>query len=212
MRKTTLSQRLKLLINESDSQADLANKLGIPKANVSRWFNKEVTEIKSSDAVAIVNSLGVTYEWLLEGKGSREKGDLIVNIPKINVSAALGPGFEVSEEQIIGTLGFTEGWLRYKNVNPKKAIVIKAYGDSMAPTVPHGSSVLVDLQRNKIVNDKIYAISVMGSARIKRVVANYDGSLNLISDNPEHRTEIINPDDVENLKIVGECVFYGKDL
>lgn len=92
----------------------------------------------------------------------------------------------------------------------QRLIVIETRGDSMFPTLASGDRVIVDTAHKVPSPDGIYALrDQYGGIIVKRLQSakrRGDGALvNIISDNPSHRDEPANPDEIE---IIGR-VLYG---
>ena len=53
----------------SRKQVDIARKLGVQKATVSRWFNGKTKNMKATHLLATAKFLGVSVNWLEYGEG-----------------------------------------------------------------------------------------------------------------------------------------------
>lgn len=85
--------------------------------------------------------------------------------------------------------------------------IINVPTDSMEPTIPKGSPVIIDTKVNGYIGDGIYAYSVGGALFIKRIQKLMKGGYKIISDNKErYETEEIDDEYLDN------AVFIGKFL
>lgn len=124
------------------------------------------------------------------------------------VRASAGPGAEPVSELADGVMSFDHAFLRAKGANPGKCVVIWATGDSMMPTIPDGSALIVDRSQNSIANGIISVIGVGEDLLVKRIRRRLDGLIELISDNPAYAPETLGPDALAQLRVVGRVVYF----
>lgn len=79
--------------------------------------------------------------------------------------------------------------------------------DSMEPTIPKGSPVVIDTKVNGYIGDGIYAFSLNGSLFIKRLQKLMKGGYKIISDNKDrYDPEEISDEYLENAVFVGKFI------
>lgn len=187
----------------------------------------------------LANLTGVSSGWLLDGSGSmieaNNEPDLaetyrpviawevpsdldpnsFVIIPHVDVKFSAGPGryaeFEpMPQKQVVHSL-----WIGFiKKVSPKNLVEVDLDGDSMEPRIPSGSVVIIDKSINtleQVQNRKVYAIRYGEDLKIKRLSRRYDGALIIDSDNPQYEREIVEPQDLEHIGIIGKYVSHYYD-
>ncbi len=115
------------------------------------------------------------------------------------VEASGGYGTYPGDEAVTDYAWFRQGWLKQHNINPDQADVIKVVGDSMEPTLPEGSSILVDRQRRSRRKGRIYVLQTEDGLMVKRAGREKAG-WQLLSDNP-YWPPVAWPDDAQ---VVGE--------
>ena len=115
------------------------------------------------------------------------------------VEASGGYGTYPGDEAVTNYAWFRQGWLKQHNINPDQADVIKVAGDSMEPTLPDGSSILVDRQRRSRRKGRIYVLQTEDGLMVKRAGREKTG-WQLLSDNP-YWPSVAWPDDAQ---VVGE--------
>lgn len=183
------------------------------------------SEPPATRLAAIASACNVTMEWLISGLsmptsnasnlGSHSDSDNqneVVFIPKVDVVAAAGAGFENHSGLIVGRLPFPRSLLRQLGVRPENANFITVGGDSMEPTLADGSIVLIDTSQNRIGNDGIYVLVIDGDLRIKRAQKGLRG-LTLISDNDgKYAPETISIDDIDKVLVAGKVFWSGSGL
>ncbi|WP_413874126.1 XRE family transcriptional regulator [Albidovulum sp.] len=142
-------------------------------------------------------------------------GDFIA-VPVHQAALGAGSGVENRSEDLIGHLAFRRSWLRCIGVSAASAVLARADGESMAPTIHHGDLLLIDCDRSAVppapraTSDTrpapIYAILDEGAARVKRVELVPGGTLALLSDNPAFAPEF-RP--VPSVAIIGKVMWWG---
>ncbi|NTT87642.1 MULTISPECIES: XRE family transcriptional regulator [unclassified Tabrizicola] len=137
-------------------------------------------------------------------------------IPLYAVELAAGAGAANGTEEVIDHMAFRRDWLRKMDVSPSAAVIARARGDSMAPTLNDGDVVLIDRSKaeppskprdeNDTRPPRIYALMDDGGARIKRIALAAPGMLAILSDNPASPPEF-RP--VSSVTIIGRVVWWG---
>lgn len=139
-----------------------------------------------------------------------------LQVPVYEVALAAGAGAQNYGEEIIAHLAFRKDWLRGIGVSPASAVVARAWGDSMSPTLRDGDMVLIDRSQadppSRMRDPKdtrppaIYALVDDGHARIKRVELAAPGTLAIFSDNPDFPPEFRS---VPAVAIIGRVMWWG---
>lgn len=139
----------------------------------------------------------------------------LVRLYDINLGA--GPGIVPVEGDGPDLFAFPTVWLRSLGVGADLAGLVRVKGDSMAPSIPDGAIVLLDLTRRSVESKGVYAFSREGEAFVKRLVpvdlspAGQPRSLVIISDNPLNEPETVTGSELASLNIAGRvrAVIYS---
>lgn len=237
---TTWNQRLvEALKDAGKSQADLARETGLKAASVSGWVNGTTKSLKAESARKIELALGVSADWLLTGKGSKQRRSHVVGHPSqeqrvgssgpdvigysepsfieidwANGGLSAGPGAAPSYDEERRSLAFSETWLKKKGFKRKHLVIIEVVGESMEPRLSNGDVALINTADKEIKDHRIYALRYGDDLRIKRLSRRYDGAVVISSDNPlpEFRDEIVPAADLHQLQILGRAVWVGGEL
>lgn len=199
------------------SQEEMADRVAVSPRS---WQNYEAGRtVADGRLYARLCALGFRGEWLLGGAGPARATELavgpggsLVAVPQYDVTAAAGEGAAVLSESINHWLYFDREWLRREvGVSPSRLALIKAAGDSMAPTIEDGDLLLVDVQENRWKSDGVYVIGVEDEVWVKRLAKRLDGGLVISSDNPRyaHTTDTIERADIRSVRLVGRVVWVG---
>lgn len=140
-------------------------------------------------------------------------------IPLHAASLAAGLGANNDHEGVIDHLAFSRAWLKRIGVGASNAVLARADGESMAPTIQDGDLLLIDRSRRDVPvrsgatvpkrPPAIYALLEDGAARVKRLARPEAGILVLASDNPAHPPEVLSGREAERLTIIGRVMWWG---
>ncbi len=212
--ENSLSWRLDQLAGKVGNLSELARLSGVSNSVLSRCLKGGSPSV--SNAAAIAAAAGVSVDWFLTGK----QPDLTVNefnsirIPFFQAEASAGPGLiplEGDDESqsifipsgILPTAGF-----------PAKSdlCAIQAKGDSMQPTIPSGSLLVVN-RSDRQLREGIYVISRGESLLVKRTQPRENKMLRLKSDNPQYEHEDIDLKDPSQIfQIFGRVIWTGHSI
>jgi phage repressor protein C with HTH and peptisase S24 domain len=189
---------------------DIAAHFGLNPQMIYNW--KARGTIPLDQCVQLRAEKGVSLDWLLLGLGEGEldedyasgAGDRdYTEIPVYDVEAGAGNGSIFEQEQVVNYLKFRNDWLSQEGLHAKDLAAIRVAGDSMDGTLTNGDTVVID--RSKSKPDGVFAIRIGDALRIKRLQKMSDGSLRVSSDNPIYQAEVIHPENMGQVEIVGQC-------
>lgn len=177
-----------------DNYEKVADYLGVSSRAVSYWVEEQRVPRRTT-LEKIASHLGFTPEELFKvefKEESEEKEDVIqegspdfyfVSVPYLEAEQAgeKGEGCILSKK-IKSYLAFNSHWI-YSKGSPKNMGVMRVFGNSMVPTVPDGSIILIDMSRNEFAPKKIFVIEHKGSVMVKRLDRDEHGDIILLSDN-----------------------------
>lgn len=192
-----------LLHSKGKTQADVIRELGIAEATVRSWFNGEKYP-RIDKLQLLADYFNVPRSRITEEQtGILQRVSSIVRIP------------------ILGTITCGEPILAEENFDGYREEIgdflptgqlffLKTKGDSMVPTVPVDSYVLIRKQEN-VEDGEIAAVKVNGDeeATLKRVKRQGDIVM-LVADNKEYDPYIITEDNPAT--IIGKAVKISIDL
>lgn len=133
-------------------------------------------------------------------------------IPRLDIQASAGSGRIAVSEEPLEYLAFQDHWLRGRGINPSTARVLTARGDSMEETIRDGDVLLVDTSIDRVLDNSIYVVVYGDMVLVKRVHGRINGSLQLISDNPRYPVEEVAKGEVDDLKIAGRVMWFGRSI
>lgn len=197
--KDIFSKNLQFYLDRNGiNQTELARKLEIPEMTMSNWL-KAKTYPRMDKVQLISDYFNIRRSDLTEEKPTNliEVSQRTVKIPVLG-QIACGDPILVAENyedyRVVLEEGLPAGNLVY----------LEAKGDSMFPTIPNGSMVIVREQPD-VENGEIAAVMVNGNteATLKRVKKQGDMVI-LMPDNPTYEPIIVTKDNP--VKIIGKAV------
>jgi transcriptional regulator with XRE-family HTH domain len=145
---------------------------------------------------------------MLRGLRARESREAVyTEVPLREATASMGGGSTETGDRTLTYLSFRTDWIRSKG-NPEYMTAIRAFGDSMEPTIADGSVVLIDEGRRQFVKNKVYYLRYNGQMYIKRLV-DAGGRLGISSDADANVLLVSDADDFE---IIGRCIWTAREL
>ena len=107
-----------------------------------------------------------------------------------------------------GVVWFRRDWLQRLGLDPAQCAVLRVQGESMAPTIAAGSSILVDRSRTRRRDGQIFVVRTAEGMVAKRTVKVGDDGWRLESDHPDSEPVAFPEDAV----ILGRVVWTARAL
>lgn len=208
-------ERLRSLIAAKDLKpADFARKSGVPRARISEYLN-DLRQPSPQYLFMMAKALGVEAEWLRTGEGPvisiRTGGGASgsVNLPEFDISYAMGGGALLADHADATTVAFPRDWLRpIIRGSFDQVFIARGEGDSMQPTLLDGDITIIDTaQRALNSQDRLWAIQYGELGMIKRLRAQPDGGILVLSDNPTVAAFTAYDGEVQ---LIGRVVWIGR--
>lgn len=197
-----LGENLQKLIDyKGIDQSELADYLGVSNASVSYWISGE--KYPRIDKIQkIADFFNVPKSHLTEEQPSK----IQPNVKKVPILGTIRNGDPILvEENFYGYKYELVDYLPNSNV-----FYFQAKEDSMEPTIPNNSFVLIK-EQSEVKNGEIAAVRLNGNPEITLKRVKYqDNVLFLIPDNPKYEPIITNEDN--QVTILGKAIKYTLDL
>ncbi|MGM0260500.1 LexA family protein [Enterococcus sp. AZ102] len=189
------------------TQEDLALKIGVSKQTVSNW--ETGLKVPRMGAIQkIADHFNVSKSFIIDGKDPIQVSNLnkVKSLAKIPVLGTITCGDPIlAHENIESYIDEVE-----ENLPSGELFYLKTQGDSMAPTIPQNSFVLIRKQEY-VESGEIAAVIVNGDneATLKRV--KYQGDIvMLIPDNKAYEPIVIT--ESNHARIIGKAVKVSINL
>ncbi|MFB2530996.1 XRE family transcriptional regulator [Paracoccus sp. p3-h83] len=217
--RTALAARLKQVREAicGDDRDHFATLTGIAPNTIGNYERGD--RVPDADMIKRYRAAsGASADWLVSGEGEMFRGGAgnisleeagMVWLPVYDgVRASAGPGAVPISEQAESIVSFQRRFLKDQGAAPESCSVIWARGDSMMPTIPDGSILVVDSSQREVSNGCIMVIGVGDDLLVKRVRRRLDGLIDLISDNTAYAPETLGPDALAQLRVIGRVVYF----
>ncbi len=206
------------------TQQEVADKVGVARQSISLW-QKDKTVPSGTNLEKLANALGTTSGYLLFGSSDSsiktfDQGDTppddVVVIHEYRLTFGASPsGVEpVPEWELVDDgddYWYKRTFFQKRHLNPDRCKRARVSGDSMEPTICDGDTFLFYEECDSrpgcviIADGQIYAISVEGQLKVKRLSKTKDGIV-VRSDNPDYHPEVYSGNDLSKLRIYGKIV------
>lgn len=206
--KDIMAKNLIYYINKSGkTQTDISRELNIPETTMSNWIRGN-TYPRTDKIQLLADYFKIRRSDLTEEKSLPDNLATLSpsDFKRIPILGTIACGDPILAEQNI------EGYT-YETIDslPHGSIfALKAKGDSMSPTIPDGSTVIIR-EQSDVENKEIAAVLVNGDneATLKRI-EKFGDVVILKPDNPAHPTILI--DEENPARIIGKAVGFRVNL
>lgn len=231
---TTIGERIEQ-VRGSRNQAEFARMLGVHKNTLSNYERNKGTP--DANFITKLVDMGFSAHWLLTGEGailyanttppsihdnwlSNIKDPAVGEKPQleysyvqklVDVEVSAGAGSEATDGNGIEELAFKSKWLAMEGLSAKSLRVVTCRGDSMSPTIPENSTLLVDISQNEFAREGIYVIRLDDHLFAKRLQRGQSGAILVISDNALYSPITVLPGQ-QDLQVVGKVVWLGHTI
>jgi phage repressor protein C with HTH and peptisase S24 domain len=226
--KSAFVSRLQTILVHWPSADRLARAMGVSPSAFRKWLKGEA-EPSRERLVALARAAGVNVAWLAQGEGptpvfdddaSASKRRLRIQDPpdavdptrfillpkQLDDANALRP----SAPPMTGFLALHHEWVRSAcGVEPDDLALEIATGESMAPTIKDGDTLLIDTTDRTFRNFGVYLLEINDQRLVKRVQRKHDGSLVLISDNTVYQPDFVDRTNAADMAVIGRVVWAG---
>ena len=206
--------RLKQLIEEVGSEAELERRSKLPLGTLSHYTRDRASEPRRPHLVALCKAADVRLEWLAAGEGSQRDDCLHLSAGKVNL-----PGLDpVENRQFVNFLYPNKEWLRHALhiEKPECVALVQAFGGGggspMAPIINDGDLMLVDASSRDLMDGGIYVLGIDHSLRVRRVERGLGGKITLRANSAGFDPMEISDDDVKQISFVGRVLRVDKPI
>ena len=219
------------------SNVAVADFVGLSKVAVGKWRKGE-TEPTGTNLTKLVQILRTNAEWITTGNGQKDTpteferdepaSDVIqrlttsgadssplISIPYLDAQAACGLNGNINNDhpEVLGRYEISEEFLARLGLptDGEGLILIEADGDSMMPSIPDKTPLLVNTKEcdfSSLVTGKVYVFCADGELLCKRIYRNLDSTITLKSDNHEMYDDVtVNREKFNEFHLLGRVKF-----
>ena len=180
---------------------DVADELNLTQANFATMKNRN--KIPYSNILDFCAIKKISINWLLYNQNPNSLIDStdkywIKYYPEVSVSAGGGAYENEDSYEKIELPPYFLDMLGGKN-NLKNIDAINVVGDSMEPTLNSDNIIFIDKSYNSNVRDGIYAFTTNYGLFVKRIQKRVDGKFDIISDNKDYPTQVMEKSEINVL-------------
>lgn len=213
----TYRERLLMLSKEYGGQTELSKRIDKSPAQISQWINGsadsktgKARSMKSDTAREIEVALKLPRGWFdqpVESENTTPQEGYI-QLTLLDIKAEAGNGFYKNDyPKSVKLIEVSEKWAKNKlGHNLESISVITASGDSMQPTFNSGDWLFVDQAINFYDEDGVYVFMSSSGLKVKRLQKFVSGELRIISDNQKYKSEVLEDNELNSIKICGKVV------
>ncbi|MDF7667060.1 helix-turn-helix domain-containing protein [Orbaceae bacterium ESL0727] len=198
------------------------------KCNMSETVIRDYLSGKTHPSLSrlqvIADKCGISYNWLatgykLEILGQKDDDDVYnENIHRIPVYKKQLPTKEeaktqrlIRETPPVMNYPIVEGWAEHRGLDIKKLIIYWAKGDLMSPEIKNNNGVVVNTEKNEIVDGAIYLIEFEDLTFLRKIHLTMNGWA-LVCNNNNSAAFTVDKKDFHKYNIVGRAVLIVQDI
>ena len=201
----TIGERIKYYrLAAGLTQQELADKIGVKLAAVSKYELGTVDNLPISRVERIADALGVTGGQIM----GWEESDMIDGEILVQVVAEIAAGFDKQPIRDYEMDRFPVPSVYAKGRRTDELFIIKVRGDSMYPMYQEGDHILA-VRTPTVEDGEVAILQYEDNATIKRVERVKDG-LRLIPINPMYKSETVTGGD--EVRVVGKPLVLIREL
>jgi len=206
-------KRIRELEKKFQNRQAAADAVGCSKSTFQDWGNgARDPSFKAMARLSLVTN--TSLDEIAFGHAPCLEGDAqTVDVPRLAQFLDGEPGNWFAPENIAGYVPMDRRSITevMGDLNPKNLAIAKAFGDSMAPTLGNDDTLFIDLSVTKILDNALYAMQWGDALVVKRIQRRPEGVI-IISDNDRYENQVLDPDKVEKLNIIGVVRWVVKAL
>lgn len=204
-----MTERIAYAITSSGKQPrDLAREMGVSVARISQ-LKSGSGGIKAENLFAMARATGCSAEWIAEGVGAPHGHD-DNRLQPVFVNSFYSDGQSGIDD---APLPFDRAWLERIGANPENVKYVCWLEDTMSPTLQETDVLLLDESQTVPTNRGIYLIQrPHGGYTVKRLLQTMTSGWIIRSDREDKRLypdEIIQEDEIQDLKVAGRIIWRG---
>ena len=196
--------RIEKMLNEQGiKRSTMLADLDIPSSTFSTW-KKKGSDPDLKSVIKLANYLGVSMDYILTGeKENIQKIELDDEPIQIRVLGKVAAGIPIEAvEDVIG-----EETISKKMAETGDYFGLRISGDSMEPTIHHGSIVIV-CQQDDVENGDIAIVIVNGEDATCKKIEKFENGIMLVPINKAYEEKFYTNEEIEKLpvRIIGKVV------
>jgi phage repressor protein C with HTH and peptisase S24 domain len=198
-----------------DSQTELASVLRINRSAITQA--RRNNSIPANWLLELFRSYGLNPDWLEKGfepvylhPDYSSEATEFKHIPKVKARLSAGGGSFETGSEIKGYYAFQSEWLSTKG-HPEKMVLMDIFGNSMAPELKDGDTVLIDESQKDILAGAVYAVGIDDTIMVKRV-EKHPHKLVLISDNTDYAPVYLAGRECDSVRIIGKVIWVAREF
>ncbi|UZA29802.1 hypothetical protein LP097_13010 [Moraxella bovis] len=179
------AERLDFVVDKLGGAVKACQLAEITHPTLMRWKDG-TSDPKISNLLAFTKAGNVSLDWLMTGNGSPDGMNVHTNqpaandsdykdIPVYDLAASAGTGRLVVDEHITNYLKFPNWWFDERGLQHNSIAGLYTKGDSMEPTIPDNSLLLIDQSKTYLSDGKVYVIRADDELYVKRVKRIFGG-------------------------------------
>lgn len=184
---------------------EIAQKIGVSEATVSRWESGDIANMKRDKIVALSNALQVNPSFIMGWEDNLPAPNITEDFTTFPVIGEVAAGFEhqALEDWEGDTVNISNDYLKGRNKND--FFVLRVKGDSMYPEYQDGDRVLILKQPTVNYSGQVGVVIYNDELGTLKKIEYKPGEnwIRLVAINPAYSPKKIENEELEHCRILG---------
>lgn len=198
-RRMLIASRIKEIRNDYDlTLEEMASKIGLTKATLSRYENGEIDNIPMGRIRDIGEIFRINPAWILNWSDSKFVTKYEAKFKTIPILGCIAAGVPIlAQEDIIGLASVDE------KDSTDFCLIVK--GDSMINARIYDGDTVFIKKQSDVEHGEIAAVLLDNEVTLKRVYK-VNGTVILHAENPAYQDLVLNQKDYQRIEILGKAI------
>jgi phage repressor protein C with HTH and peptisase S24 domain len=208
--RSTFADRLRWLMDQFPNRAEAGRIAGVSKEHLPSYLKDDGASPRFELVAKLAAAKNVSLNWLATGEGPRSSADAE---PDGFVAVAVQGDSETRYDEGAEPpppMLFSRAWLKTVVTAPDAALRIVVHrGNSNAPLIKDGDTMLVDTTVTRIAEDGLYVFPRDGKYQARFAEIFVDGHVALRSHSSGSGVQTLSEDEAAKLQVLGRVRWRG---
>lgn len=208
--RSDFADRLRWLMDQFPNRAEAGRIAGVSKEHLPSYLKDDGASPRFELVAKLAAAKAVSLDWMATGEGPRSSAEaepdgFVAVAVQSDAETRYGEGSDAPPPML-----FSRAWLKTVVTAPDDALRIVIHrGNSNAPVIADGDTMLVDTRVTRIAGDGLYVFPIDGRYQAKFVETLVNGRVALKSRNAAYDVQMVSKEEASDLQLFGRVCWRG---